>query len=83
MGGNREEGEPPATLPTNPEEQWMPFPFLAVRLSGRIKNRLRNCQAGYKRAAGPLWKALRIRLLYDKGHQHPISITMKAFIFVS
>merc|ERR1712177_161168 len=26
--------------------------------------------------------ALRIRLLYDKGHQHPISITMKAFIFL-
>merc|ERR1712227_978336 len=25
---------------------------------------------------------LRIRLLYDKGHQHPISITMKAFIFL-
>merc|ERR1712223_197081 len=36
---------------------------------------------GYKRAAGPLWKALRNRLLY-KGHQHPISITMKAFIFL-
>merc|ERR1712045_517599 len=25
---------------------------------------------------------LRNRLLYDKGHQHPISITMKAFIFL-
>merc|ERR1712050_596906 len=25
---------------------------------------------------------LRIRLLYNKGHQHPISITMKAFIFL-
>merc|ERR1712038_1416156 len=26
---------------------------------------------------------LRIRLLYDKGHQHPTSITMKAFIFLA
>merc|ERR1712061_32057 len=26
---------------------------------------------------------LRIRLLYDKGHRHPISITMKAFIFLA
>merc|ERR1712038_532059 len=26
---------------------------------------------------------LRIRLLYDKGHQHPISTTMKAFIFLA
>merc|ERR1712061_448014 len=27
--------------------------------------------------------ALRIRLLYDKGHRHPISTTMKAFIFLA
>merc|ERR1712027_82849 len=28
------------------------------------------------------YMGLRNRLLYDKGHQHPISITMKAFIFL-